>query len=257
MSETKICCPKCHGTQLHSGMRGYNWWTGGIFGSAGIRITCLACGRQFKPGQGGTIRVGKPVALMTGPTAPREAEHDNPDAAFERPVRMPSNRKTLLVCGITVVALMVITGAVHHTSQVDVVAGQATAIADAAPAPVPDSMSAPTPGLAASEAAPASSADAASAPASEPEWLHSYDDKVRRRVRPNIVWAGETSGLATVIAVHCSPDGAILSATVKTGSGNAGWDAAALQAVQHSDPMPLDTDGHAPAIFDITLRPAG
>lgn len=85
----------------------------------------------------------------------------------------------------------------------------------------------------------------------------SYSDKVHQRVRPHIEWDGETSGLATVIAVQCSPGGAILSATVKTGSGNAGWDAAALQAVQNSDPMPPDTDGHTPATFDITLRPAG
>jgi TonB family protein len=85
----------------------------------------------------------------------------------------------------------------------------------------------------------------------------SYSDKVHQRVRPHIEWDGETSGLATVIAVHCSPDGAILSATVKTGSGNAGWDAAALQAVQNSDPMPGDTNGETPASFTITLRPAG
>lgn len=30
-----------------------------------------------------------------------------------------------------------------------------------------------------------------------------YSDKVRRRVRPNIVWSGETSGLETEISVRC------------------------------------------------------
>lgn len=84
-----------------------------------------------------------------------------------------------------------------------------------------------------------------------------YADKVKRRVRPNIVWAGETEGLETVIAVHCSPTGTLLSATVTRGSGNAQWDDAALRAVQRSDPMPLDDNGRAPASFTITMRPAG
>ena len=84
-----------------------------------------------------------------------------------------------------------------------------------------------------------------------------YADKVRRRVRPNIVWAGETQGLETVIAVRCAPTGTLLSATVLRGSGNAQWDNAALNAVQSSNPMPLDTDGKTPAYFTITLRPAG
>ncbi|TKC91116.1 cell envelope integrity protein TolA [Trinickia terrae] len=83
-----------------------------------------------------------------------------------------------------------------------------------------------------------------------------YADKVKRRVRPNIVWAGDTDGLETVIAVRCSPTGTLLSATVQRPSSNPQWDAAALRAVQRSDPMPLDTDGRAPASFTITMRPA-
>ncbi len=84
-----------------------------------------------------------------------------------------------------------------------------------------------------------------------------YLENVHQRVRPNIVWDGETQGLATVIEVHCSPNGLIQSATVKDPSGNAQWDAAALKAVQSADPMPTDSDGRAPAAFTITLRPAG
>jgi colicin import membrane protein len=85
----------------------------------------------------------------------------------------------------------------------------------------------------------------------------SYQDKVQRRVRPNIVWTGDTQGLETVIAVRCSPTGTLLSATIKRGSGNAQWDDAALRAVQKSDPMPVDTDGRAPGAFDIRMVPAG
>lgn len=84
-----------------------------------------------------------------------------------------------------------------------------------------------------------------------------YLSKVRQRIRPNIVWAGPTSGLETVVAIHCAPNGSVLSETVQHGSGDSQWDDAALQAVQHSDPMPPDTDGHTPAMFAITLRPAG
>ncbi|MGV2291329.1 cell envelope integrity protein TolA [Trinickia sp. YCB016] len=83
-----------------------------------------------------------------------------------------------------------------------------------------------------------------------------YAEKVQRRVRPNIVWAGDTQGLETVISVRCAPTGTLLSATVQRSSGNAQWDDAALRAVQRSDPMPLDTDGRAPATFLITMRPA-
>jgi TonB family protein len=84
-----------------------------------------------------------------------------------------------------------------------------------------------------------------------------YLENVQRLVRPKIIWDGATEGLETVIEVHCSPSGTLLSATIKSGSGNAGWDSAALNAVQRSDPMPLDTNGHAPATLTITVRPAG
>lgn len=84
-----------------------------------------------------------------------------------------------------------------------------------------------------------------------------YPDKVRRRVRPNIVWSGETSGLESEISVRCSPSGTLLSATITRSSGNSSWDDAALRAVQRSDPMPLDVEGKTPASFKIVLRPAG
>jgi colicin import membrane protein len=84
-----------------------------------------------------------------------------------------------------------------------------------------------------------------------------YSEKVQRRVRPNIVWSGETAGLETVISVRCAATGTLLSATIQRSSGNEQWDQAALRAVQRSDPMPLDTNGEARPTFLITLRPAG
>jgi colicin import membrane protein len=84
-----------------------------------------------------------------------------------------------------------------------------------------------------------------------------YADKVRRRVRPNIVWSGDTQGLETEISVRCSPTGTLLDVTVTRPSSNPQWDAAAERAVRASDPMPVDVDGKTPSSFKITLRPAG
>ncbi|SAK64103.1 protein TolA [Caballeronia hypogeia] len=84
-----------------------------------------------------------------------------------------------------------------------------------------------------------------------------YSEKIQRRVRPNIVWSGETAGLETIVSVRCSPSGTLLSATIIRSSGNEQWDQAVLRAVQRSAPMPVDIDGKAPDRFTIPLRPAG
>lgn len=102
-----------------------------------------------------------------------------------------------------------------------------------------------------------SSTVSASARSAAAETRSRYLEKVQRLVRPKIIWDGATEGLATVISVRCSPNGALLSATIKSSSGSAGWDATALKAVQNSDPMPLDADGKTPATFEITMRPVG
>jgi colicin import membrane protein len=81
-----------------------------------------------------------------------------------------------------------------------------------------------------------------------------YADKVRRRVAPNVHWPPDNS-LETLIAVRCAPTGTLLSATIQHSSGNPAFDDAALRAVRESDPMPLDTNGQAPASFSIKVRP--
>ncbi|WP_322028892.1 TonB family protein [Paraburkholderia sp. J76] len=82
-----------------------------------------------------------------------------------------------------------------------------------------------------------------------------YAERVRRRVRPNIIWSGTVGHLETVLAVHCASSGNLESVAVVRSSGNRTWDGAALEAVRRSDPMPLDENGRAPASFTITLRP--
>jgi TonB family protein len=83
----------------------------------------------------------------------------------------------------------------------------------------------------------------------------SWAARIARRVRAHIVWNGSATQLQTRIAVHCTPDGKLLSATIIRSSGNLAWDAAALAAVQQADPMPTDNNGKIPEHFTLTVRP--
>jgi DNA-directed RNA polymerase subunit RPC12/RpoP len=47
--EDSIKCPKCGSTQLSANKKGWTMTTG-MIGSSKILITCLKCGKQFKPG---------------------------------------------------------------------------------------------------------------------------------------------------------------------------------------------------------------
>ncbi|AJX31549.1 cell envelope integrity protein TolA [Burkholderia oklahomensis] len=83
-----------------------------------------------------------------------------------------------------------------------------------------------------------------------------YADKVRRRVKPNIVWAGERDSLVTVVAIRCTPSGDVLSTSIRRSSGNSGWDQAVISAIQASVPLPPDTNGRTPAEITITFKAA-
>lgn len=48
--DVAVKCPKCGSAKVHAGARGFKLTTGFI-GSGKVLITCLRCGRQFKPGQ--------------------------------------------------------------------------------------------------------------------------------------------------------------------------------------------------------------
>lgn len=83
-----------------------------------------------------------------------------------------------------------------------------------------------------------------------------YADRVRQRVKPNIIFTGEVSGNPeAVVAVRMAPDGSLLSARLAKSSGNSDWDNAVLRAVSRSDPLPRDQNGVAPASITITFRP--
>ncbi|WP_354682960.1 cell envelope integrity protein TolA [Cupriavidus necator] len=83
-----------------------------------------------------------------------------------------------------------------------------------------------------------------------------YAERVRQRVKPNIIFNEEVSGNpAAVVAVHMAPDGSLLSTRLARSSGNAAWDSAVMRAVARSDPLPRDENGVAPANINITFWP--
>ena len=51
----------------------------------------------------------------------------------------------------------------------------------------------------------------------------SYGEKVRRRVQPNLVFAGDAApNISTLVAIDCAPDGSVLNARIVRPSGNPG-----------------------------------
>lgn len=82
-----------------------------------------------------------------------------------------------------------------------------------------------------------------------------YRDKVARLVHSNLApWRGDLH-LRTGVRVHLAPDGTQLSASITRHSGNPQWDAIALSAVKHTDPMPRDSNGRAPSDLAIGICP--
>jgi colicin import membrane protein len=85
-----------------------------------------------------------------------------------------------------------------------------------------------------------------------------YAGKVARRVHANVLAPFDIEGNpSAVIAVTCTPSGALLSVTVQRSSGNPQWDRAAVTAVENSFPIPADVNGSTPTSFVLTFRPKG
>ena len=75
-----------------------------------------------------------------------------------------------------------------------------------------------------------------------------WTDKVVKKVKPLIVFNPESisGNPAAVIQVNLAPDGAILSTSILTSSGNAGWDRAVLLALSRAESLPKDDNGKIP-----------
>jgi colicin import membrane protein len=75
-----------------------------------------------------------------------------------------------------------------------------------------------------------------------------WTDKVIKKVKPLIVFNPESisGNPAAVIQVSLAPDGAILSTSILSSSGNAGWDRAVLLALSRAESLPKDDNGKIP-----------
>ena len=83
-----------------------------------------------------------------------------------------------------------------------------------------------------------------------------YAGRVAARIRPNIRFDDDLPDNPTVeVGVRTLPDATIISRTPHKSSGNAGWDQAALRAIDRTATLPRDTDGRVPADLIIELRP--
>ena len=75
-----------------------------------------------------------------------------------------------------------------------------------------------------------------------------WTDKVIKKVKPLIVFNAESvsGNPAAVIQVVLAPDGAILSTSILSSSGNTGWDRAVLLALSRAESLPKDDNGKIP-----------
>jgi colicin import membrane protein len=80
-----------------------------------------------------------------------------------------------------------------------------------------------------------------------------YGDRIKAKVRPNLVFTDTPSGNPRVeIEVKIGPDGSILgSPRIVKSSGNRDWDEAVVRAFEKTDVLPRDVDGsiHSPMII--------
>jgi TonB family protein len=84
--------------------------------------------------------------------------------------------------------------------------------------------------------------------ATRPVQQAGWSDKVVSQVRRNIVFKADSfkGNNPTVIEVVLAPDGAILSRTLISSSGDPTWDSAALDALDRTNFFPKDNEGRIP-----------
>lgn len=83
-----------------------------------------------------------------------------------------------------------------------------------------------------------------------------YASRVAARIRPNVRFDDDIAGNPVVeVRVRTLPDGSIVTRSIHKSSGHAGWDQAALRAIDRTGSLPRDTDGRVPPDLIIELRP--
>lgn len=83
-----------------------------------------------------------------------------------------------------------------------------------------------------------------------------YKSIVRSRVKRNLSYPGGNGSqvLRAVISFRISPSGSLISASFRSRSGNAGFDTAAMRAVQKASPFPPPPTGAVSQAFVVDLR---
>jgi colicin import membrane protein len=85
----------------------------------------------------------------------------------------------------------------------------------------------------------------------------SWGDRIRARVKPNIVFTDDIAGNPSAeVEVRLAPDGTITGKRLMKSSGNKAWDEAVLRALDKTETLPRDTDGrvHSPVVIDFKPR---
>ena len=85
-----------------------------------------------------------------------------------------------------------------------------------------------------------------------------WSDKVIKKVRSNITFNADSfkGNKQTIIQVRLAPDGAILSRTMTSSSGDNAWDQAVLSAIDATQSLPRDDNGQFPTLTpELKLKP--
>ena len=85
-----------------------------------------------------------------------------------------------------------------------------------------------------------------------------WSDKVIKKVRANITFNADSfkGNRQTIVQVRLAPDGAILSRTMTTSSGDNAWDQAVLSAIDATQSLPRDDNGQFPTLTpELKLKP--
>jgi colicin import membrane protein len=99
---------------------------------------------------------------------------------------------------------------------------------------------------------PTSSGTAAQASGPSKTWA----GRVVGKVRPNIVFSGETSTKwVTEVELRLAPDGTIVNRRVVKSTAPKAWDEAVLRALDKTETLPRDVDGRMPAYGTLVFSP--
>ena len=87
----------------------------------------------------------------------------------------------------------------------------------------------------------------------------SYGGRIVGRIRPNITFPGDVSGIFgnpdAEVEVRTAADGTIISRKLLKSSGIKAWDEAVLKAIEKTEILPRDVDGRVPSELVISFRP--